>query len=94
MAEISLKRKHGLAPDDIRDRIEGLASKISERLGGSWSWQGDEAVCEAHGAKACVAYDDTSISIEVSLPRSMRLFRGKLELKIDEYFSRYFSDIA
>ena len=35
--------------------------------GGAWCWQGDRAVCEAKGAKACVAYDAESISIEVEL---------------------------
>ncbi len=89
MAEISMKREHGLGPHEIRDRIETLADKISVRLGGSWNWEDDVAVCEVHGAKACVGYDEKLISIEVWLPFSMRLFRGKLEAKIEEYFVRY-----
>jgi putative polyhydroxyalkanoate system protein len=90
MAEISISRKHGLDEEDVRGRIEELADKISGRLGGTWSWQGDEAVCDAHGARARVGYDAQSILLEVSLPRMMRPFSGKLEAKIIEYFDRYF----
>jgi putative polyhydroxyalkanoate system protein len=90
MAEISISRKHGLDEEDVRGRIEELADKISGRLGGTWSWQGDEAVCDAYGARARVGYDAQSILLEVSLPRMMRPFSGKLEAKIIEYFDRYF----
>jgi putative polyhydroxyalkanoate system protein len=89
MAEISISREHGLCEKDVRGRIEELADKISGRLGGTWSWQGDQAVCEAHGACARVGYDARSISVEVSLPRMMKPFSRKLEAKIIEYFDRY-----
>lgn len=91
MAEISMRRRHGYDdPDAIRSRIEGLAEKVADRLGGTWQWQGDEAVCEARGAEARVGFDDESISIDVSLPLMLRPLRGKLESKIEEYYARYF----
>jgi putative polyhydroxyalkanoate system protein len=90
MPEISISRRHGLNETDVRGRIEELADKISGRLGGTWSWQGDQAVCDAHGARARVGYDAQSIMLEVSLPRMMKPFSGKLEAKIIEYFDRYF----
>ena len=68
-----------------------VADKISDRIGGSWDWDGDEAVCEARGAKARVRYDDKEVSMDVSLPMLLRPMRGKLEMKIAEYFDRYFS---
>ena len=93
MAEISMRRQHGCEDTDaIRSRIEGLAEKVADRIGGTWQWQGDEAVCEARGAKARVAYDADSISIDVSLPLMLRPLRGKLEAKIEEYFARYFEN--
>jgi putative polyhydroxyalkanoate system protein len=92
MPEISISRKHGLSEIDVRVRIESLADKISDRLGGTWNWQDDDAVCDAHGARARVGYDKESILIEVSLPRMMKPLRGKLEEKIIEYFDRYFGD--
>ncbi len=91
MAEISMKREHGLEdPVDVRSRIEGIAERLSDRLGGSWCWEGDEAVCQARGAEARVGYDDRSISLDVKLPLVLRPLRGKLESKIEEYFERYF----
>ncbi len=94
MAEISISRTHGLNEKDVRDRIEELADKVSDRLGGTWSWQGDQAVCEFHGACARVDYDVQSISIEVSLPQLMKPVRRKLEAKIIEYLDRSFVNLS
>lgn len=91
MADISMKRSHDLEPDEVRSRIEGLAEQLANRLGGRWRWQGEEAVCEARGAKARVNYDASSISLDVSLPLILRPLRGKLESKVEEYFERYFA---
>ena len=91
MATISMKRSHALGAASARERIEALAQKLAERLGGEWRWQGEKAICEAKGAKACVAYDAQSISIDVDLPFVMRPMRKVLEAKIEEYFERYFA---
>jgi putative polyhydroxyalkanoate system protein len=91
MAQIELKRSHALGAEKARGQIELLAERLAERLGGSWRWQGERVVCEARGAKACVAYDAETISIEVDLPFVMRPMRKVLEAKIEDYFERYFA---
>lgn len=92
MGQIRMRRQHDFEdPDEVRSRIEGLAERLADRLGGSWKWQGDEAVCKARGAEARVAYDAEEISIDVSLPLMLRPLSGKLESKIEEYYERYFS---
>lgn len=91
MAQIEMKKSHALGAEKARGQIELLAQRLAERLGGSWRWQGERAVCEARGAKACVAYDAETISIEVDLPFVMRPMRKVLEAKIEDYFERYFA---
>ena len=90
MAQISMKRTHALGAEQARGQIERLADRMAERLGGVWHWQGERAICEARGARACVFYDATTVSIEVDLPFVMRPMRGLLEAKLEEYFQRYF----
>ena len=90
MSDISMRRSHELDSAEIESRIERLAGKLSDRLGGSWCWEGKEAVCEARGAKARVAYDETSISMNVKLPFILKPMRSRLEAKIDQYFEEYF----
>jgi D-glycero-D-manno-heptose 1,7-bisphosphate phosphatase len=90
MANISMKRDHDLEPEAVRANIEALADKLADRLGGSWCWDGDTAVCSVRGAKARVGYDASSVSIDVSLPRTLAPFRRRLESKIEESFERYF----
>jgi putative polyhydroxyalkanoate system protein len=88
MAEISMRRAHPFGEQDVRKRIEELADKVCQRIGGKWAWQGDEVVCEARGATARVGFDATTIHIDVWLPRMMKPLRGRLEAKIEEYFER------
>jgi len=90
MSDISMTRAHELDSEQARANIEKLADKLAERLGGSWSWQGDTAICESRGVRARVEYDASSISIDVVLPRAFRPFRRRLESKIEESFERYF----
>ena len=92
MAEINLRRTHELEVADVRGRIGGLADKICGRLGGSWAWHDDEAICEARGARARISYDDCSISVEISLPKTMLPFRRKLTQRIDEYLIGFLDD--
>jgi hypothetical protein len=42
MSDIHMKRAHDLAPQEVEARIE----KLADRLGGTWCWEGTEAVCE------------------------------------------------
>ncbi len=90
MADISMSRSHELSSEQVQTRIEGLAEKLVDRLGGSWCWQRDTAVCELRGATARVGYDERSISIDITLPLLLKPLRGRLEGKIEEYFERYF----
>ena len=90
MADISMNRKHGLQPEQVQATIAKLADKLVDRLGGSWCWDGTQAVCELKGAKARVGYDAEWVSIDVTLPRMMRPLRHRIEDKVDEYFERYF----
>ena len=92
MADISMRRGHDLSSEQVQARIEKLAEKLVDRLGGSWCWQGDTAVCELRGAKARVGYDERSISLEVTLPLRLKPRRGRLENKVEEYFARYFGE--
>lgn len=90
MADISMKRPHQLQPDEVQETIETLAKKLTDRLGGTWCWEGDTAVCEMKGATAFVGYDADSVSIDVKLPRMMKPLRKKIESTIDDYYGRYF----
>ena len=89
MADISMKRDHDLCEEEVQAMIEQIASKVATRLGGSWHWQGDTAVCEARGARALVFYDERSISLDVTLPFVLKPPRRTLEAKIVASFERY-----
>ena len=91
MSEIKMQRRHGYSDlDDVRSRIEGLADRVSDKIGGTWTWEGNDADCKARGAKARVGYDEENVSIEISLPLMLRPLQARLESKIEEYYGRYF----
>jgi putative polyhydroxyalkanoate system protein len=90
LADISIRRSHQRSPEQVQATIEKLAEKMVERLGGSWCWQGNTAVCELWGAEARVGYDEQRVWIEVTLPRALKPLRGRLEGQLEEHFERYF----
>ncbi len=92
MSDISMRCEHTLSPDEARENLEKLAIKLADRMGGSWKWEGDVVVCESRGASARVGYDESSISVDVTLPRAFKPFRHRLEKKIDESFDKYFRE--
>ena len=93
MADISLEREHELGLEDVRVRIAAVADKVADRLGGSWEWQGETAVCEARGVRARVDYDDKKVWLEIVLPRLLKPARGKLESAVQAYLDRYFGPL-
>ena len=91
LADISIRRSHQLSLEQVQATIEKLAQKVVDRLGGSWCWQGNTAVCELRGAEARVGYDEHFVSLEVTLPRALKPLRGRLEGPLEEVFERYFA---
>jgi putative polyhydroxyalkanoate system protein len=90
MANISMTREHDLSRDEVRSRVERMAVRLVDRMGGSWCWEGETVICELRGARAEVGFDDSLVSIDVTLPRALRPFRNRLESKIEESFDRHF----
>ena len=85
-----MKQEHDLSAEEARAQIERLADKLASRLGGSWDWDGDTAVCESRGARARVGYDETNVWLDVTLPRMLKPLRKTLEAKVEEVFEREF----
>ena len=90
MADLSMKREHDLSAEEARVQIAKLADKLADRLGGSWDWDGDTAVCESRGAKACVGYDDTNVWLDLSLPMMLKPLRRTIQSKVEEILDRDF----
>lgn len=91
MADLSMKREHDLTADEARKKIENLADKLADRLGGSWDWDGDTAVCESRGAKARVGYDEFNVWLDLTLPRMLKPLRRTIKAKVEAILDRDFS---
>ena len=90
MADLSMKREHDLTAEEARKQIEKLADKLADRLGGSWDWDGDTAICESRGAKARVSYDDANVWLDLTLPMMLKPLRRTIQAKVEEILDRDF----
>ena len=75
---------------DVSLELCGKARELADRLGGSWDWDGDTAVCESRGAKARVGYDDANVWLDLSLPLMLKPLRRTIQTKVEEILDRDF----
>jgi len=89
MATIDIRRAHTLDKAEARTRAEALAKGMEEKLGLSWSWDGDKIRFNApsgpaKGATGTVSVDPKEVRVEVDLPFLLRAVKGTVESKINE----------
>jgi putative polyhydroxyalkanoate system protein len=89
MATIEVHRTHNLSLDEARKRAEELARSLVEKLGLTWSWQGDRLVFSApsgpaKGTQGSVDVGKTEVAVKIDLPFMLRMVKGKVEAKVAE----------
>jgi len=82
MSTITIRRAHGLAPEEARRRVERLATKIHERFGADCRWDGDQLRIEHGSVNGCVRLTPGEIVVEATLGLGLGLFRRRAEDEI------------
>ncbi len=90
MAALRVQRAHGLAPEELRARVEQLAAELVARYGGDYRWQGDRVrYRRPGGVDAEIHCGADELRIEVTLGPLARLLRGPIERELNAALDRY-----
>ena len=99
MADISIKKKHGLTLEDAQERIDKVVTDIKAEFSSliksiEWNKQKTRADVKGKGFSGVFSVDETDIGIDVDLSFFAKPFKEKVETKINEELTNYFTAIA
>jgi len=81
---IHITRKHGLGQAAAKERIDGIADGLRDKLAVKAHWEGDTLLFERRGASGRIRVDDGDIDIQVELGIMLRGLKGAIVDSINE----------
>ena len=85
MADISIKRNHGVEMGVLRGRLEELAKELKAKYGIRYRWDGDRCLLEGAGVKqGTVEITATTLALDVTLGMMAKLLKPKIEEEINK----------
>jgi len=89
MANIEIRRRHGLGLDAAKKAVTSVAEELRHDLKASHHWQGDDLSFECPGANGRINVTESEVCVEVGLSWLLTPAKGKIERAIAEYLDRY-----
>ncbi len=95
MADISVRRPHGMSQDEAKQKVEQVVSDVQEEFSSlvdDVKWNGDktEAKVKGKGFKGQFQVTESDVAIDIDLKFFARPFKGKVESKITSRMDEYF----
>jgi len=85
MSSIHIQYPHTLGKAAARNRIEGVAQQIKNRLGADYQWQGDSLRFDRSGVKGRIDVEEKDVVVDVDLGLMLGAFKGQIENQIKGY---------
>ncbi|MCV6605747.1 MAG: polyhydroxyalkanoic acid system family protein [Porticoccaceae bacterium] len=89
MATVYVERDHQLNDGQLKELGELLAAKLTSKLGGSASWQGNELHYKQSGASACAQLGDKKVTVNVELGLLMSGFAPMVKSEVERILDKY-----
>jgi len=85
MADISIKRNHGVEKGVLRGRLEELAKELKAKYGIRYRWDGDRCLLDGAGVKqGTLEMTPTTLTLDVTLGMMAKLLKPKIEEEINK----------
>ncbi len=96
MADISIKKEHGLSLEEAQGKIDKVVTDIKAEFSSliksiDWDKSKTNAKVKGKGFSGNFSVDETNIGIDVDLSFFAKPFKEKVETKIHERLTTYFS---
>ena len=87
MADIDIRHKHALRPDETRALAENVATKVNESFPIEYYWEGKSLHFNRSGVSGRIDLDESEVRIQVKLGWLLRPMRQRVENEIRDYLS-------
>ena len=85
MADISIRKNHGVDVAVLRGRLEELAKELKAKYGIRSRWEGDRILIDGGGVKqGTVEITASTLALDVTLGMVARLLKPKIEEEISK----------
>lgn len=95
MADISVRRTHGMERDEAQQKVESIVNDVRDEFSSlvntiNWNADRTRAEVEGKGFSGQFQVTDSEVSIEIDLKLFARPFKGKVEDRINGRMDEYF----
>lgn len=90
MAQISIRRTHGVGLAGAKVAAQKVADDLSQRYGIQSRWEGDVLSFSRSGVEGKLRVSDQDVTLDAKLGFMLSAFRGAIEEHVNEGFDRYF----
>ena len=91
MADIEIRRVHGLGLEAARKAADRMAERLGQRFGLKGSWRGNVMHFERPGVTGSLALTDKDLDLQVTLGMLLRMMKGSLETAVHEELDKLFA---
>ena len=85
MPTIDIHREHQRSAKDVREAVESLAEKMSERFGVEHAWRGDVMCFERPGVDGEISIGEQEVRVTANLGFMLSMLKGPIEAEIHRY---------
>lgn len=90
MADISIRREHGLSLQQAKDAAQQIADRMAGEFQMATEWCGDVLSFRRSGVAGTLALQERAVQIDVTLDFLFKAFAATLEEKIARNLDRVF----
>lgn len=94
MADIDVRRAHGLGLPGARAAAEKMAEHLGRKFGLQGKWSGNNLSFERPGVSGLLAVSDKDIHLSVTLGFLLKAMKGSIERAVNEELDQLFAKAA
>ncbi len=79
-----IRREHHFTHDEVRDKVDHLATDLNRRFGIRSHWEGDQLIFDGHGAKGKVTLGEDYVELNARLGLALKLMEPTLKNIIEQ----------
>ncbi|MBU1241274.1 polyhydroxyalkanoic acid system family protein [Myxococcota bacterium] len=90
MAKIDITRTHSLGVDEVKTKINNLASEIEQKYSLKSSWVDDTSLSITGTGikKGSISFTGKEVKVDIDLSFAVSMLKGKIEQKINDVLDK------
>ena len=94
MADITVRRNHGMELDEAKDKAHDVLDDIKDDIeyidSIDWNADGSEADVSGKGFSGTFSVDENAVVVDIKLKFLAKPFKGKIQQQVEKHVDRHF----